>query len=168
MKGGISTDSIIVKEDTSFNTINGLQLKKNNFNGTIVGIPIFGFDINKFKYNYTAIGDVLPVGILPNDKPLEGAVNIANKIFYFKFGINNNYKDAYEALINVSALNTVVPVLGYYKEPVDAMIHMKVGSIELIRFYYKNNNSENKYFDVTKDTINPFTSNFSILLFNNL
>ena len=128
-----------------------------------------GFDIDKFKYSYTAIGDVIPVGRLANDKPLEGVVNIANMIFYFKFGIYNNYKDAYYALKDALPLDSgVVPVLGYYKEPIDAMAHVRVGSIELIRFYYKYNNSENLYFDVSEDTTNPFTSNFSILFFNNL
>ena len=145
------------------------RLKNNNFNGTIVGRPLFGFDINKFKYNYTAIGDVLPIGILTNDKPLNTAVNIANVIFYFKFDTHNNYKDAYEALKDILPLDSgVVPVLGYYKESVDAMAHIKVGSIELIRFYYKYKNSGNLYFDVSEDTINSFTSNFSILFFNNL
>ena len=179
VSGDISTDNIVVKEESAFNkvhsqqieslTINGLQLKNNNFNGTIVGRPLWGFDIDKFKYNYTAIGDVLPIGILTNDKPLNSAVNIANMIFCFKFDTHNNYKDAYEALKDVLPLDSgVVPVLGYYKEPVDAMAHIKVGSIELIRFYYKYNNSGNLYFDVSEDTINPFTSNFSILFFNNL
>lgn len=170
--GGISTDNLTVKEESAFNkvysqTINGLQLKNNNFNGTIVGRPLFGFDIDKFKYSYTAIGDVLPIGILTNDKPLNAAVNIANVIFYFKFGTHNNYKDAYEALKDVLPLDSgVVPVLGYYKESVDAMAHIKVGSIKLIRFYYKYKNSGN-YFDVAEDTTNPFASNFSILFFNN-
>ena len=178
--GGISTDNITVTGDARVGggisteqieslTINGLQLKNNNFNGTIVGRPLMGFDIDKFKYSYTAIGDVIPVGRLANDKPLEGVVNIANMIFYFKFGINNNYKDAYYALKDTLPLDSgVVPVLGYYKEPIDAMAHVRVGSIELIRFYYKYNNSENLYFDVSEDTTNPFTSNFSILFFNNL
>ena len=178
--GGISTDNITVTGDARVGggisteqieslTINGLQLKNNNFNGTIVGRPLMGFDIDKFKYSYTAIGDVIPVGRLANDKPLEGVVNIANMIFYFKFGINNNYKDAYYALKDALPLDSgVVPVLGYYKEPIDAMAHVRVGSIELIRFYYKYNNSENLYFDVSEDTTNPFTSNFSILFFNNL
>ena len=163
MGGGISTEQI------ESLTINGLQLKKNNFGGTIVGIHSPWFDIDEFEYSYTAIGEVTPVGRLANNKPLERAVNIANVIFYFKFGINNNYKDAYYAVKDALPLDSgVVPVLGYYKEPIDAMAHIRIGSIELIRFYYKYTNSANLYFDVSENTTNPFTSSFSILFFNNL